>query len=401
MKSEQSTNIQSENTGLLIRVSTYLLMFSFAISVTMLSPMMPEIIKQFSLKLSQGGLILTLQSIGGIIVVVLAGIFADRLSKGKLLLLGFFLYILCLFLISIAPLFSVLLGLSFIFGIGSRVVDTLSNAYISDLFPKKKRRYLNILHSIFGVGALIGPVYTRFLLDSGFSWQRIFRFLGYASLPILVLFYLSQGSKNDLKEKKNNSGEQEHLTTLLKNKQIWLLSIIMFFYVGHQSSMMLWIPMYIETYLKGSAFLASLSLSIYWVGMIISRMTFSYITRNHKNSVLIRWTSLIGGILLFIGLYSKQTWFVIIFLALSGLLTGAFIPLLIDVVSSRYPRNTGAATSILFFSLNISIMVFPWLVGLIAENISFQWGMLFATASLSIIFFFTYMMKEEEVQREN
>ncbi len=396
MESEKTKNIQSENTGLLIRISTYLLMFSFAISATMLSPMMPEIIKQFSIKLSQGGLILTLQSVGGILVVALAGIFADRLSKSRLILLGFSLYILCLYLISIAPLFSVLLAVSFFFGLGSRLVDTLSNAYISDIFPEKKGRYLNILHSVFGVGALIGPIYTRVLLDSGFAWQQIFRFLGYASLPILLLFYLSQRGRNVIIHKENHLGEQEHLTTLLRNKQIWLLSIIMFFYVGHQSGIMLWIPMYIETYLKGSAFLASLALSIYWVGMIISRMTFSYITRNHKNSVLIKWTSLIGSILLFIGLYSKQTWLVIIFLALSGLLTGAFIPLLIDVASSKYPRNTGAATSILYFSLNTSIMIFPWLVGLIAENISFQWGMLFATASLSIIFFFTYFMKDEE-----
>ncbi len=391
---------ESNNAGFSIRISTYFLMFSFAISATMLSPMMPEIIKEFSLKLSQGGLILTLQSVGGILVVALAGIFADRLSKGKLMLLGFFLYILCLYLISIAPLFTVILGLSFVFGIGSRLVDTLSNAYISDLYPEKKGRYLNILHSVFGIGALIGPIYTRFLLDSGYSWQHVFRFLGYISLPILILFYLSQRGKNDVKHKDSNVGEKEHLSTLLKNKQIWILSLIMFFYVGHQSGTMLWIPMYIETYLKGSAFLASLSLSIYWVGMIISRMTFSYITRNHKNSILIRWTSLIGSLLLFIGLYSKQTWVVIILFALSGLLTGAFIPLLIDVASSKYPRNTGAATSILYFSINISVMIFPWLVGLIAENISFQWGMLFATASLAIIFFFTYLMKGEKV-REN
>lgn len=378
-----------------VRISTYLLMFSFAMSATMISPMMPEIIKHFSIKLSQGGLILTLQSIGGILVVALAGVFADRVSKSKLILMGFFLYIVCLLLISVVPLFSILLGLSFIFGFGSRLVDTLSNAYISDLFPEKKARYLNILHSVFGIGALIGPIYTRFLLDTGFSWRHIFRFLGYISVPILIWFYFTQNGTEIVIHKENKGKNKEKLSTLLKNKQIWFLSIVMFFYVGHQSGMMLWTPMYIETYLKGSAFLASLSLSIYWVGIIISRMTFSHITRNYKNSFLIRWTSIIGGILLFFGLYSKQTWPVIIFLAISGLLTGAFIPLLIDIASSKYPNNTGAVTSILYFSLNTSIMVFPWLVGLIAENISFQWGMLFSTFLLLIIFFFSYLIKDD------
>ena len=396
MKLGMATNKQIIKSGFLTRISTYLLMFSFAIATTMLSPMMPEIIDQFSLKLSQGGLILSLQSIGGIIVVALAGIVADRISKSRLMIFGFFLYILCLYLISIAPVFNILLALSFVFGIGSRLVDALSNAYISDLFPEQKGSYLNILHSIFGVGALIGPIYTRFLLDSGFSWREVFRFLGYASIPLLLLFYFSNHKKGVSKDKGNITSEQEHLITLLSNRQIWVLSIVMFFYVGHQSGIMLWIPMYIETYLKGSVFLASLSLSLYWVGMIISRMTFSYITKNFKNSTMIRWTSISGSLLLFLGFYSKQTWLVIIFLVFSGLLTGAFIPLLIDVASSKYPKNTGAVTSILYFSLNISVILFPWLIGAISESLSFQWGMFSATISLSLIFFSSYFIKDEK-----
>ncbi|MFP4016649.1 MAG: MFS transporter [Halanaerobiales bacterium] len=395
MEVNKARNKETVNTGILSRLSTYFLMFSFAISATMLSPMMPEIISYFNLKLSQGGLILTLQSIGGVLVVVMAGVIADRVSKSRLMVLGFLLYIICLYLISIIPFFSLLLSLSFIFGIGSRLVDTLSNAYISDLYPEKKGRYLNILHSVFGIGALIGPLYTRFLLDNGYSWRHVFRFLGYASLPILVLFYLTQRGKPVIKHSKESSGEHEHVLELLKNKQIWILSIVMFFYVGHQAGVMLWTPMYIETYLRGSAVIASLSISIYWVGMIISRMTFSYFTRNHKNSVMIRWTSIIAGILLLLGLLSKQSWVVIAFLAVSGLLTGAFIPLLIDIASSKYPHNTGSATSVLYLSLNTSVMLYPWLIGLISESISFQWGMIFATVSLIIVYFFSYSLKDD------
>ncbi|MFP4661523.1 MAG: MFS transporter [Halanaerobiales bacterium] len=396
MEIDEAQERRTANGGFVPRLSTYLLMFSFAISATMLSPMMPEIIAHFNLKLSQGGLILTLQSIGGILVVALAGIVADKVSKSKLMVLGFFLYMICLYLLSIVPLFSFLLVLSFVFGIGSRLVDTLSNAYISDLYPELKGRYLNILHSVFGIGALVGPLYTRFLLDTGYSWRHVFRFLGYFSLPLLIIFYLTQRGRPVIKHKKGSNGEHEHLLKLLRNKQIWVLSLVMFFYVGHQAGLMLWIPMYIETYLKSSAVIASISISIYWIGMIISRMTFSHFTRNHKNSIMIRWTSIIAGLLLLVGFYSKQTWLVIVFLAVSGLLTGAFIPLLIDIASSKYPQNTGSATSILYLSLNTSVMLYPWLIGLIAENISFQWGMIFATISLLVIYFISYTIRDEE-----
>ncbi|MEJ6951909.1 MFS transporter [Natronospora cellulosivora (SeqCode)] len=392
----ESSIAMEKNKGVssLKRISLYLLMFSYSITATMISPMLPEIISDFSLNLSQGGLILTVQSIGGMLVISLLSFFADKVKKSRLITIGFSLYIICLYLISILPVFTVILLVFLVFGAGSRTVDTLSNAYITDLFPERKSRYLNILHSIFGVGALIGPMYARFIMDNAYGWRSVFSILGLASLPLLFLFIYSIRGIEEVKVDKVDLGKKESFLQLLKNKQLWILAIVMFFYVGHQSAVMLWTPMYLEEYIETSAFIASLALSIYWIGIIISRLSFSYFSKYKKNSFLIKWTSISAGILFFIGLLMLQQWFFIGGLFFSGILTGAFIPLVIDVGSSKYAANSGSVTAILYLALNGSIMLFPWLVGLIAENISLQWGMYLAAVLLALIFFISYFIRD-------
>lgn len=383
---------EREKNNKLVFLSACMLMFTFAFSATMISPILSEIINHFNLRLSQGGLIFTFQSIGGILIIILLGFISDYYSKHKIIIIGFSLYVISLYLISITPLFNLLLLLFFVLGIGTRIVDTISNALISQQFVTKKGVYLNLLHTSFGIGALLGPLYSRSLLDIGFKWQAVFKFLSIGSISALFFFIIVTKNLYNAKEKYNNK-TKENLLILLQDKQVWILCIVMFLYVGHQSGFMIWLVMYLETYLQTEPLLASLSLSIYWVGIIISRLTFSCLTSKYSNINLIKWSSLIGGLILIIGISLKIPLIIIITLSISGLITGAFIPLLIDIASSWYPNNTGAITSILYLSLNLSIMFFPWIIGIIAETFTFQMGIMFAALILPLIYFVSYFME--------
>ncbi|MFW6309185.1 MAG: MFS transporter [bacterium] len=394
---EINAEIDQKNKKLnkLLRIGIYLLMFFFSISLTMISPMMPVIVKQFSLKLSQGGLIMTYQSIGGVLVTLLMVFIADKYKKSSIIIIGYFIYVISLFAISMAPFFRLILVLFFMFGVGTKIIDNLNNSYLAEKFPEKRGVYLNILHGVFGVGALVGPIFARYLMDIGISWELVFLILGLFSLVVLVFFIIV--SRKDKKEVAvNKNGENGgNLLTIIKSYKAWILSIIMFLYVGNQSGLTIWLPMYMESYLKSDPFLASLSLSILWVGIIIGRFACSGLTKKYKDFFLIRWGSIIGGGILLGALLLKSPVILIFSLGLVGLFTGAIFPLIIESAAKWFPDNAGTVTSMIYLILNLSMMFFPWFIGLLADNFDFQWAFLFATGIMLAIFFITFLVKEE------
>src|SRR5690554_3274693 len=79
----------------------FLLNAVYAISTTMMGPLMPRIIDQYGITLSQGGLFVSAKSIGGILAIVIGIFVSDRLSKSRLLSLAFLAFGLGLFLVGL------------------------------------------------------------------------------------------------------------------------------------------------------------------------------------------------------------------------------------------------------------------------------------------------------------
>ena len=78
-----------------MRYTTYLsytIMAVFAMVLTIISPLVPEIARSFSLNLAQSGIIFTANFIGFVIFILGGGILADRIGKKPVLifsLIGF------------------------------------------------------------------------------------------------------------------------------------------------------------------------------------------------------------------------------------------------------------------------------------------------------------------------
>ncbi|NLW10897.1 MAG: MFS transporter, partial [Clostridiaceae bacterium] len=160
-KQDKSADRQQIKVPVYLTAALFLIMGIYAISITMIGPIMPSVIEDYQIRLSQGGLMTTAQSIGGMLAVLFVGIMAGRFKKTKLIIISFLVFGASLLLVSLSDIYAVLLVVFFVFGAGSRMADTLLNAYVSDLYNKKRGYYLNLLHMYFGIGALIGPIYVR------------------------------------------------------------------------------------------------------------------------------------------------------------------------------------------------------------------------------------------------
>ncbi len=372
-----------------IRSSVYFLMIIFAISVTMLSPMMPVIMREFNLTMSQGGLIMTFQSIGGLFVTFLLIFMADRYNKALLIIAGYIIFVITSFAISFISIFQVLLILFFLFGIGTRAIDNLNNSYLAEKYPEKRGLYLNLLHGFFGIGALTGPIFASVLINRGVYWGNIFRILGIFSLLVLIYFIII--TRRDDKRKKNNTKKDLNIKLILSNPQTWIFSLMMLLYVGNQSALTTWLPTYMEVYIEAPTVIAGLSLTAFWTGIIVSRFIAILYTDQYNNLFLIKWGNLAGGIILILALFSETHWFLIIAFCLVGFFPGATFALIIDSASNLFPENTGTITSLIFIVLNLSVMFFPWFVGLLADYFTFKFAFTFIGFILIFIFFTSFL----------
>jgi fucose permease len=357
----------------------------------MIGPLMPSLLGAYSLRLAGGGLVESFRSIGGMAAALLAGGLSDRYPKAVLVAALFAGYGITLFLIGLAPSYVLLLAVFFILGAATRLVDSISNALTADLFPRSSGPALNTLHTVFGVGALIGPIFARAVLLRSGEWQRAYGLLALLCLLVLALFvWLQLQLLGVLRARRGTGGRgadaphsaeptgtdhRESPLRLLRYGRMWLVSGMMFFYVAHQAGMSVWLPTFLSTELEAGMDLAAASTALLWSGIVAGRIAMIRVSR----SIPARWILVSGGLLsgalLGLAYWSGSGLWISAASFIAGVATGAVIPLLVALACSWVPRHSGSASALVFFNASLSRMITPWLIGALAGTIPFVHAM--------------------------
>ena len=180
MKSAVDTRTQ------IVSVYLYGVFFVYAFSATMIGPLMPELLQHYCLSYSGGGLLVGVRSVGGVATMLIGGVLSDRVPKFNLIIGAFLIFGLGLLITGRAPAVALMYVLFFGLGASSRYMDMVANAYIADLRPQTKERGLSLLHGFFGLGALLGPLYARVVMDRTDQWPRVYTILSLICLAVVL-----------------------------------------------------------------------------------------------------------------------------------------------------------------------------------------------------------------------
>jgi fucose permease len=126
--------------------------------------------------------------LGFILATLVTGFAADRIGNARLL------WIAAVALI-VGPLGFGLPGglvwiasLMFVIGLGLGTIEVAANGLMLDLHPNAPGRYLNLLATCHGVGALAVPLVAAKLVTMGFAWEAVYIGVVVLALPLLLLF---------------------------------------------------------------------------------------------------------------------------------------------------------------------------------------------------------------------
>ncbi len=347
--------------------------FTSGIMSVMLGSLLPYIQDDNLLSYSQSGLILSAHQLGNLLAVLAAGFLpyliglkksTMTMGAGTALGLG-----LMAFASGMWPLF-IAFALT---GVGRGTMSNVCNAVVSEAAGNKSGA-LNLLHAVFATGALLSPLIVYLWTSSAASgWP-------YAALTALALaaasmILLERAGLSNVPMKKNAQS-----WAFLKDARLWLDTMILFFYLCVEASIIGWFVAYFRDAGVLPPQVAGFTPALLWLMMMIGRLALASISARADKAKLL--LALSAGVTLFFAgmLLSRSAALCVVSLLGFGLMMGGIYPTTFSTI--RGTAST-AATGFVIATATLGGILMPSIVGAVADIYGLTGGITTIFAALA------------------
>ncbi|MCF0141896.1 MAG: MFS transporter [Parasporobacterium sp.] len=347
---------------------------------------------------SQYGLLMTVASIGGIVVTIILGLFGERINKINGLFFGLGLMGVASVLIGTMPLyikpgsgFILMLVYFLIAGIGYITLDLLVNGVITDCVPDQKNSVLPFTHAFYGMGAMIAPLFVTALstVEKPETFASPYLIAGIGAVIVALAIFIIGKKIRPKTPYADMTAIRARATAnpaeVFKDIRSWLFLLAGLFYLFFQTGMTSWLPNYCADRFQVTATDAASVLSMYFLGALAMRFLSPVIYKIMKVSTFYMITLAVSccvfAAILFLPV--NLTW-VRILIVVVGLMQGSSIPSLVILCSDTFPGRSASASSVIMLSIALGALICPTAMGAIINSSGFLAAMLAITACLPV-----------------
>lgn len=351
-------------------------MFLYGLSAVLIGPTLPGMIGGLGLSLGEGGLIGSAQNAGGFLGALVALWVADRLPRAASAVASFVLLAAALLAVSFARAYLALLLTFAATGFFIRLLDVMLNAHTGEIAGSRSGRPLSVLHMFFSIGAFVGPIVARGIMSAGASWDEVYRYVGIAYLAVVaagswwIRSYAASGSRGTDRPQRPVGDDAPQRPPRRARLQVVLLGSALFFYAMHQIGLTSWVPYFLETARGAAADLASLGLSLYWVGIIAGRFVASRVVERTGVAPVLIVGSFTSAVATVAAVAVASVPAAVTLLLLAGASSGATIPLAYSMGFASVPGRAGGVTAVMSVIMLAGRFLSPWLIGAVADAVS-------------------------------
>jgi fucose permease len=402
-----------------IVVLIFFIFFVISFLTNIIGPLIPEVIKGFSVSKGMAGLLNFSFFIAYGVMSIPAGMLTERYKEKKVITGAFLLATLGAFLFSFFPGFGIYLVSLFLIGMGMAILQVAINPLLRVSGGEENFAFTSVLAQLFFGGAsFLSPLLYSYLvtnltagntsnillstLDSlvpeNLKWVSIYWIFALIAIVMVVVILFSKFPKVDLNEDEK-VGNLNTIKELLRNKTVILFFLGIFAYVGTEQGVASWISKFLEEYhgmnaevegakatswfwglLTVGCFLglgllklmdSKLVLRIFTLAAMVSLAT-ALITSNGMTA----YYGFIG-----VGFFASVMWSIVFSLALnslksnhgafsgilcSGILGGAVVPLIVGVLGDLVGLRGGM--SFVFLTLAYILSISFWAKPLIKNK---------------------------------
>jgi len=385
---EISNSTSTKNNITIIKWLTFLMFMMFAMTTDAVGVIIPVIMKQFSLGMTEAGLFhygpMTAIALAGILL----GFLADKLGRKKTIILGLVLFVLNSYMFLIGHTFAFFLVLLMISGAAIGIFKTGALALIGDISSSTKEHTstMNAVEGFFGVGAIIGPFIVSSLLKQGVDWKWLYVIA--ASLCVVLILMAILVKYPTTIKKTEEPIDLKNTFSMLKNPYAFGFSIGAFLYVAVECAIYVWMPTLIAGY-KGSAILiATYALPIFFIlraggrfvgAWMMSRFNWAAVLSIFSFAILLCFVgSIVGGVSA-----------AVILLPLSGLFMSVIYPTINSKGISCFPKaQHGAIAGVILFFTAAGAALGPLCMGAVSDAFGHnaKYGFVLAAAFAGLLF---------------
>ena len=355
-----------------VSVCAALSLLSHGLAVTIIGPVLEAIRLHYGASSGEIGLLFTGISAGFLTAMAASGILVKRFSRKRMTIAGQGLLSLVLIAFPFAGDIWAGIGLYFMFGFATGNMQISANFTVSVLNGENRSSALNVLHLFFGVGAFTGPFLSGWLhtLDTPFGWGTVYLLVGAISLVILLFMAGAEYPETV------SGGELQAGTSGEPAGELYMASlvVIMVLYIGIEMGINSWSVEHMKK--KGLTPLeSSMLLSGFWLFMTVGRIVCAWLSRMMKALTILVLLSAGATACYCAYLLIPYPHYAGLMLPAAGFFLSGTFPILLGIGGDRWPSRMETVNTVLIGASGIGLMVFPWLVGIIRDATSLDWGM--------------------------
>lgn len=351
----------------LLRWLTYMMFLMFAMTTDAVGVIIPELMQQFELNLTQAGLIHYAPMAAIAIAGIGFGFLADRIGRKPTVILGLAIFAGAAFCFAFGSAFYYFLTLMVISGLAIGIFKTAALAMIGDISQTSKQHTstVNGVEAFFGVGAIIGPLIVTSLLAQGVDWRWLYFIAGGLCLILIATaaFVQYPQVKKDIK----NPINLKNALSLLRDPYALGFSMGAFFYVATESAIYVWMPTFLLGYEGPAIWIATYALTLFFVLRALGRFLGMWLMQHLNWSAVLALCSTIIA-LCFVGAITLGKDMAVYLLPLSGLFMSVIYPTLNSKGISCFPKHLhGSIAGVILFFTALGAAAGPLVMGVVSD----------------------------------
>lgn len=392
------STVQERGTALPILI-TRVAICIFAVSQTMLSPLITQIGAAFGLGLGGSGFLFTAYYISNIFFCLVTGRIIAVIGKRTAMKAGLIFYALVTFAFAHTHSFAIACVFISCMGALATFIEAVGMDLVDDMSPVDAASNLTMTHGIAGIGMVGGVVYSGLMLNAGYDWRTIYTMMSVAVGAVAVVFCIVRFPKMH----QSAAGGLAELKHWFTRRELYPTYLALFFYVGAEGAVTGWMATFMTTTLGYSSLLASLGTAAIWTVVTVGRIVCAgLVGTRYTVRALVSFlrTVCVIGILLTAGVTMPVLFWVSLLLVGAGL--SALWPLIASTALDA-GNNGGTVMSLILFFGYFGAAVIPYLIGLIGDAAGLRMALIasaivFAALGLVVRFVMPRSVSEKRTQ---
>ena len=380
--------------------------FVIAMPMTCIAVLFPEIGRDLGFNQAQQGVVWGLLPLGGILVALPGGLLGDRFGVKRVLIIACVLGGLSGALRGTSGSFAALAATSFLFGVLVAVIPLNVHKLASIWVPRER---VGLANGILSMGMAIGftvssAISAVWLSPALGGWRNVLYLFGGISLVLAILWCFTRRvpAHSVVPEHSVDTVPfKEAFLKVVRMKRIWLLSLVLLGQAGCVSSMLGYVPNYLEDQRGWVAATGGGPLVAFHLISTIFTLPLAFLSDRigSRKKVLLPALALTAIGVGFLAIPNNTSIWALMLMA--GITRDGFMAVFITMAIETEgigPAYAGTALGVIFTIERVGRFFFPVLGGVLADRVNAELPFVFWGALAAMGFVVLYFLKESKTK---